>query len=248
MRRVEIVAAAFVVLALGLFGCGIPGIDPSVEVITVTDVNPPPPEDDGLADDKLEDKQTTFDPELVDRRPLDGWLVNQSEAVIKLDVPLVRPDEDADLLVLRSSYADAIKAAAEKRSWMTMLPSVNLIDGKAKQFDDGLYAAIDQAYFVGVADTMPSHLGLIERLLAKVDPNSEAAAYLAAGLTLGGRETPAGNELKRQALILKFNQNPAVSKPIGFYTWNDTLKKCWAFLRFFQQPLEENDPIVVELV
>ena len=243
MRFIRFIAASLV-LAIGHFGCG----SGDYITVTVTDVNPPPAEDDGLADDKLEDKQTSFDPELVDRRPLEDWLVNQSEAVIKLDVPLVRGDEEADLLTLRPTYADAMKAAAEKRSWMTMLPSVNLIDGKAKQFDDGLYAAIDQAYFVGVADAMPSHLDLIERLLAKVDPKSEAAAYLAAGLTLGGRETTAEDDARRLAFMQEFQASPALSKPIGFYTWNDTLKKCWAFLRYFQQPLEEDEAIVAELV
>ncbi|HEX5106665.1 MAG TPA: hypothetical protein VFV87_22750, partial [Pirellulaceae bacterium] len=42
--------------------------------------------------------------------------------------------------------------------------------------------------------------------------------------------------------------NPALAKPIGFYTWNDDLKKCWSFMRFFQNPLEENDPIAGEIV
>ena len=103
---------------------------------------------------------------------------------------------------------------------MPSLPSVNLLDGKAKQFDDGLYAAIDQAYFQGVADKLQSHQQLVQRLLDKVGPDSPAAPYLAAGLTLGGKETPAANKPARDSWIAKFNSNPALSKPIGFYTWN----------------------------
>jgi hypothetical protein len=235
----------------GLIGCGtgIPGIDPNVVVVEHTDYNPPPPkDDDGLVDDKLEDKKTEFDPELVDRRPLGDWLINQSESVILLDVPLARPDSDGELLVLRASYADSLKAAKEHRSWMPALPSVNLLDGKAKQFDDGLYAAIDLAYFQGIAEKLPSHLSLAERLLAKVEADSPAAAYLAAGLTLGGRETTLSDNGKRDVLIRNFDANPALSKLIGFYTWNDSLKKCWAFMRFFQQALEEDDPIVADIV
>ena len=242
--------AMFLILA-GLIGCGtgIPGVDPNVIVIEHTDYNPPPPKDDeGLADDKLEDKQTVFDPELVDRRPLGDWLINQSESVIRLDVPLARPDSDGELLVLRASYADSLKAAKEHRSWLPALPSVNLLDGKAKQFDDGLYAAIDLAYFQGISEKLQSHLGLAERLLAKVEEDSPAAAYLAAGLTLGGREATLSDNAKRDALIQDFNANPALSKPIGFYTWNDSLKRCWAFMRFFQKPLEENDPIAADIV
>ncbi|HEX5106330.1 MAG TPA: hypothetical protein VFV87_21065, partial [Pirellulaceae bacterium] len=194
-----LVAVMFVWLT-GLIGCGtgIPGLDPNVEVVEHTDYNPPPPKDeDGLADDKLEDKQTSFDPELVDRRPLGEWSINQSEAVIRLDVPLARPDSDAELLMLRPSYADSLKAAKAHRSWISVLPSVNLLDGKAKQFDDGLYAALDQAYFQGHSEKLPSHLDLVERMLAKVDAGSPAAAYLAAGLSLGGRETTVGNSAQR---------------------------------------------------
>src|SRR6188474_3435646 len=108
-----VVGLAFVLLA-GLIGCGtgIPGVDPNVVVIEHTDYNPPPPkDDDGLVDDKLEDKKTEFNPDLVDRRQLGDWFINQSEAVIRLDVPLARPDSDGELLTLRASYADSLKAA-----------------------------------------------------------------------------------------------------------------------------------------
>jgi hypothetical protein len=135
-------------VALAALGCGtgVPGLDPNVVEIEHTDYNPPPPADDGLADDRIEDKQTSFDPNLVDRRPLEGWLVNQSEAVIRLDVPLVRGDSQPHLLQLHPSFQAAQAAATQHtHAELTVLPSVNLIDGKAKQFDDGLYAAIDQA-------------------------------------------------------------------------------------------------------
>jgi hypothetical protein len=237
--------AACTLVALTLFGCGtgIPGVDPNVVVIEHTDYNPPPPADDGLVDDRIEDKQTAFDPNLVDRRPLDGWLVNQSEAVIRLDVPLVRGDAQPHLLQLHSSYQAAIEAAKQHvHTELTTLPSVNLIDGKAKQFDDGLYAAIDQAYFLGVEGHLTGHLDLVERMLAKVDPASPAAAYLAASLTLGGRETAGGDLSARDQWIKAFDQNPAISKPLGFYTWNDTLRQVWSFMRFLQQPLNLNDP------
>ena len=121
---------------------GHPGRRSDVEVVEVTDRTPPKPIDDGIVDDKLEDKKTAFDPDLVDRRPLGGWRINQSEAVIQLDVPMARPDQEAELLVLHPSYQAAMKAAEHRES---CLASVNLLDGKAKQFDDGLYAAIDQA-------------------------------------------------------------------------------------------------------
>ena len=245
MRHRTIVVGLICGLLSSGSGCGtrVPGIDPNVIVIEHTDYHPPKPAADELVDDRLEDKQTAFDPELVDRRSLDGWLVNQSEAVIRLDVPLIKPDRDQHLTWLYPSYSAAMGADREP-----LLPSVNLIDGKAKQFDDGLYATIDLALFRGVADKLPGHLDLIERLLAKVEGNRPAAAYLAAGLTLGGRETKVANDSKRMAYIREFLNSPERSKPIGFYTWNENLKRCWAFMRFFQEPLPETDAVVVDLV
>lgn len=219
-------------------GTGIPGIDPNVEVVEVTDRNEPPPADDGLVDDKLDDKQTTFEPDLVDRRPLEGWRINQSEAVIRLDVPLVQPDYEANLLVLHPSYRAAVQAAAGQAT----LPSVNLLDGKVKQFDDGLYAALDLAYFEGVAEHLTSHQDLVRRLLEKVGAAHPAAAYLAAGLTLGGHETKVDDEAARREWVADFRGQPSLAKPISFYTWNDSLKSCWSFMRFFQQSLNPRNP------
>lgn len=242
-RRFVVGLATVFGLLAGATGCGsrIPGIDPNVYVVEHTDYNPPKPVNDELTDDRLEDKQTSLLPELVDRRPLEEWLVNQSDAVIRLDVPLIKPDHDQKLLELHPSYAAAASSAQ-------VLPSVNLIDGKAKQFDDGLYAAVDLALFQGVADGRFGHIALVKRLLAAVESKSPAAAYLAAGLTLGGVETRVASDSERLELIRKFEANPALSKPIGFYTWNDSLQRCWRFMRYFQEPLNETDPIVTDLL
>src|SRR5262245_28007031 len=245
-RRVTFFVA---VLAVSAFGCGtgIPGVDPNVVVVEVTDRNPPKPVADGLADDRLQDKSTSFDPDLIDRRPLDGWRINQSEAVVSLDVPIVQPDYEADLLVLHPSYRVAMKAAEHRNP----LPSINLLDGKAKQFDDGLYAAIDLAYFQGIADKLAGHQALVQRLLEKVGESSPAAPFLAAGLTLGGRDTAAHDQIARDQWISEFRNSPALAKPISFYTWNDSLKQCWAFMRFFQQRLDPADarqaPVIAAL-
>jgi hypothetical protein len=100
-----------------------------------------------LESDRAQDKQTTFDPALVDRRPVGQWLINLSGAPLKLDIDLVVKEEETHLLTLYPSYAKAVAAARQKLpAGVTILPSLNLIDGKAKQFDDGLYAALDQAY------------------------------------------------------------------------------------------------------
>jgi hypothetical protein len=105
----------------------------------------PNPEDQ-IVDDELKDKHPPFfDWALVDRRKLGDRLVNQSEAVIQLDVRPTEANEEADFLVLQPSYASLVATLRANHPDVTLLPFINLIDGKAKQFDDGLYAALDLA-------------------------------------------------------------------------------------------------------
>src|SRR6476660_10310567 len=96
------------ILQIAVLGCRPPTI-----VVEVTDYEPPKPKDDGLADDRLEDKRTSFDPQLIDRRPVGDWQINQSEAVIRLDIPLVKPDHQGELLTLHPSYVAAMQSAGK---------------------------------------------------------------------------------------------------------------------------------------
>lgn len=233
--------------ALVFRGKGLQGLDPGdlfgdTETIERTDYRRPPPKpaDDGLADDRVEDKVPAFDPALVDRRPLGEWSVNASAAVTRLDTPMLRPDLDEPLLRLHPSYKAAISALPDGQR-KTVLPSVNQIDGKAKQFDDGLYAAIDLAYYRGLDKTLVGHVDLVRRLLAKVGPASPAAPYLAAGLTLAGDDPKVEDRAKRDAWVSGFEADTARSKPIAFYTWSKPLSDCFRFLRFFQAPFGESD-------
>jgi hypothetical protein len=49
-----------------------------------------------LVDDRLEEKNPQFDPELFDSRPLGDWRVNKNEVVIKLDCPDIKPRRHND--------------------------------------------------------------------------------------------------------------------------------------------------------
>src|SRR5262249_44713751 len=100
--------------------------------------SPPTPADDPLADDTLEDKQPAFDAARVDRRPLGAkgeWLINNSAAVFRLDVPIIKPDVEPHFLTLHPSFKAAIDAHNAE-----LLPSANLIDGQATAFDPDLHA------------------------------------------------------------------------------------------------------------
>jgi hypothetical protein len=208
----------------------------------VTDYTRPKDDDTLLVDDRIEDKKTAFDPNLVDRRPMEGWSLNASEAVIRLDVPIVKPDLNPERLVLYPSYSAAIAQA--NSVVFLLLPSVNMIDGKAKQFDDGLYAAIDQAYYLGHGETMKSHLETIRRIRQKVAKGSPADDYLLAGLSLASETVELSPRAK--GLAKDFLSKEVLSKPIGFYTWNRPLSDCFRVLRYFAQPIE-GDAIPLEI-
>src|SRR5262245_6418509 len=99
MNRQVVLLIALAVAAVGLVGFLAYLV--SFETITKTEYHLPPskPEDE-LADDRLEEKNPSFDPELVDKRPEGDWLINQSAAVIRLNIAAAKPDQDAELLVL----------------------------------------------------------------------------------------------------------------------------------------------------
>ncbi len=212
----------------------IPKSNETVEV-EVTDYTPPPPDplDALLTDDRLEDKPADFDPKRVHPVVESGWKVNLSDAVIRLDVPMIRPDVEPHLTGLYPSYADALKAIGPNAN---VLPSVNMIDGKAKQFDDGLYAAIDLAYYQGLAGKLQGHIDLIKMMADRLGPDSPGTAFLAGGLELAGIKIPVSDEKAKQLHINKFKINPIAGKPIGFYTWNARLTELFIVLRYFQQP------------
>jgi hypothetical protein len=200
---------------------------------------------DLLSDDKLSDKKPVFDAGIVDTRPLgsrrdDFWQLNASGAVIGLDIEDIGDDEGFDRLY--SSFAAAAKALGQNR----ILPSVNMIDGKAKQFDDGLYAALDlwqtDNTLEGVRDTRE----LCTTLLKVESLPDEARWFLEAALAVGFR--PDEGDAPLPALpkpviehVRRFEMDATQSKPVGFYTWNEELKRCFKFLRFLQQGFEKQE-------
>ena len=190
-----------------------------------------------LADDSLTDKNPTYDSSFVDRRSFEGYQLNTSGAVVRLDPPRLFDDNAGDR-PLAASYADLMSQPGTDK-----LASVNLIDGKAKQFDDGLYAAIDRAYYSGdpaLGAAVEGHRALLGRLRDKVPAGSAAADYLAAGLSLDSTHpAPADLSPTARKLAERFLADEVQSKPISFYTWDVTLGDCFRVLRFFSQPITD---------
>jgi len=216
------------------------------DVETHTDYHDPPGRDElRLTDDELADKNPAFDETLVDTRPLGDWEVNKSAAVIELDCPAVKPDTQGALLVLRPSYAGAVNAAAEVG--LDLLPSANLLDGAAKQFDDGLYAAIDLACFRGQLGLAPAAPDIIKTVFDRLPQGSPARPFLAAALELGGRKVvlDSAEAAEKRRLLAAFERDRARSKPISFYNWTPELQQVWRFYRFLQREFYLDDELQV---
>jgi len=202
--------------------------------------NPPREPEDLLTDDTLDEKKPAFDEQLVDSRPLGEWEVNASAAVIRLDCPPIKPDVEQSFLILRRSYQEAIRKAPRDRS---VLPSANLLDGAAKQFDDGLYAAVDLACYRGELGLSRSAPELIQAMFTKLAPASPARPFLAAGLELAGRTVALQpeEETRKQDVLARFEADQAQSKPIGFYQWTPELQQVWRFYRFLQREFAQGE-------
>jgi hypothetical protein len=194
-----------------------------------------------LSDDLLVDKNPEFDANMFDPRPIGDWAVNLSAAVTQLECMAVKPDVESEMLVLRPSYAEAMKAAGD--AGQTLLPSVNLLDGAAKQFDDGVYAAVDLAIFQDGLGHMPSAVSLIGDIFKKLPRDNAARPFLAAALQLAETKvTLTSVEAKRRdKLSAEFQGNRVLSKPIAFYNWTPELQQVWRFFRFLQTQFHRDD-------
>ncbi len=244
-KRGILAAVVLAVLAAGGYGV----FTMLYEVETISEYRDPEmPADEVFAEDPIPATPPAFDPALVDSRQLDGWEVNSSAAVLRLDCPPFRPKQDKVLEQLWPRYDLALRAGGPD-----VLPSVNMIDGKAKQFDDGLYAAVDLAAYKGVEKRLAGCVDLINRLMAKCPKGSSAASFLEAARQLaGGLETaPAAREPKlpatptlAQGLLDRFFACETDSKPIGFYTWSKELETLWRTERFLAQKFDGADRLI----
>jgi hypothetical protein len=110
---------------------------------------------------------------------------------------------------------------------------------KAKQFDDGLYAAVELAAQNG-AGTFPGKASLLRSLAAGLPEAETAAAPIHAACELGGLGVIAPISLRQAARQLAddFLRDELASKPLGFYTWTAELSAIFRQDRFLQRPLD----------
>lgn len=118
--------------------------------------------------------------------------------------------------------------------------SAALLSQKAKQFDDGLVAAIALATQHGLPGLL-SKLDCVEGLVAELmqhetrDTKAVIPVLLAAGI-LGGRIAAAPQQWQAQvdSVLGEFLSDPLRSKPLGFYTWTTELTDIFRQDRMLQ--------------
>jgi hypothetical protein len=182
-----------------------------------------------------------FDPSMGVLDARYGFYINNSAAVFRLDVPGYDSSKEPGLSKLYPSVSQAAAAAQGN-----VLPSINVIDAKAKQFNDGLYAALDLSYYRGIAAVLTSHVTLVKTLYQKLTTDS-ARAFVAAGLSLSDSAASGFDAALANKFLSDFLSNEVQYKPIGFYTWNVELEKLFKFMRYFQKIFTWNG-IVADIV
>ncbi len=128
--------------------------------------------------------------------------------------------------------------------------SAAMLSAKAKQFDDGLYAAAEKAMQEGLPGIegkkmfLSALYGALKGLSDPSIPQQEkewSSAFIAAASSLGGQDLNEDAKIKELSEKIKqdFLKDPLRSKPIGFYTWNDELGKIFQQDRLLQTKLDQ---------
>lgn len=156
-----------------------------------------------------------------------GWRVelDLGPQVLRLSAP-----PDPDVQSVGRGEATGVRhsepALLARPTGTGRIVSAALLGQKAKQFDDGLYAAVEmatqsrkQAWLQRVA----------RRLEAAASPSSTATLVRAAALLGQGWGPTTKQRLRPEVAeaLQRFERDPLRSKPLGFYTWSPQL--AWVF-------------------
>jgi hypothetical protein len=158
-------------------------------------------------------------------------------------------------LDLMGEGRDALEKSVYYLGQMGAFTSAGMLALKAKQFDDGLYAAVEGAATRGQG-RLPGKLKLLGGLLAALaredlkaqDGSLQAAAIVLAAARLGNLrpETASSAALKQaaEAERKEFLADGKRSKPLGFYTWSQELVQVFQRDRILQSALGDKALVV----
>lgn len=204
-------------------------------------------------DDRIEDKVPVYDEGrwTVETFHADETTcevrVNKSAAVTRLDIVGFGEEDGSLATALFPTRAEAI-AAAQGASGAELIPSMEVVNGQMKPFNDGLYAALEVAIQEGQSGVPFGKKAFLTDLLAALNvalgaatatqrPALEDAAVFVGAALLLANETaalPPALLTRAQAEAATFRTNTLSSRPLGFYTWNPTLEAVFRQDRFLQ--------------
>jgi hypothetical protein len=172
----------------------------------------------------------------VEERTIEGYTVRLDRNGTKIGLELWDDRGDGDLPI-----APTLEGVIEGRRF---LPAAVLLQ-KAKQVDDGIYAGVELAAEEGLMKLTGKKrlLEITSRALGAIAPSADSADNVAAvvlgAAKLGGAitEVPPQHARRVDQGVRELLDDPLRSKPISFYTWNDTLTRIFRQDRMLQSPL-----------
>ncbi len=231
---------AWISLVLVATGC----VDP-LDVVGVEETVTQTQKNDPLADDRLDDKHPAYDALRTVEEDFEGCGVtlNKSASVTRLTLQSNGASDNA----LRGKIFPNRDAARAALGGAPTLPTIEVVNGALKPFNDGLYAAVELAAERGDAATVNKQAlftALLTELLARSQNGSQAekpqalaaAKHVATALTLSGdlASAPADVAADADEAATRFRAAGIFAKPIGFYTWTPELETIFTRDRWLQ--------------
>ena len=169
-----------------------------------------------------------------------GAYVNRSASVLSLRIDA--PQGDSALAASEKIYPTFTAALSAPASSST-LPSLDMIDRYTKATDDLAYASVEHALHKGSEIYPGGKQALLSDLLAALAaaPQSSqrdlAQAFIAVAIRLGGGTAELAGAAETLAATIEgqFEANPMISKPLGFYDEDETLRMVFRRDRLLQQ-------------
>lgn len=227
-------------LSAWLGGCADP-----LDVTGVTQVVTQTRKSEPLQDDQLSDKHPEYDPARTVVEEFDGCEVtlNKSASVTRLTLQSGSVlDQSLQGKIFRSRGA-ALAALAGAPT----LPTIEVVNGALKPFNDGLYAAVELGAERGDGSLVNKRQLLLDLLtelvrrstsdsFAERGPALAAARHLATAQLLAGQAdtVPASLAPVAADAASNFEKDGISAKPIGFYTWGPELGAIFKRDRWLQ--------------
>ncbi|MDY0001159.1 MAG: hypothetical protein RBU30_07695 [Polyangia bacterium] len=207
--------------------------------------------DPAVEDDRIEDKHPACRSDLTLEETFSDctFTVNKSCSVTKLDVvDFPAGDEDLETRLYptrRAALQDLNQRGGD------ILPSMEVINGVLKPFNDGLYASIEIGAQLGIDGVFPGKkqflvdlataaASALEQASTETAPHLERGLELVVGAMLAGDQDVSELPLD-PSLVARARQTvdswllaALESRPIGFYTWDPVLESVFRQDRFLQ--------------